>query len=91
MTVGFQGLTRFDDGCRPDLTFAAAVGCGMGIELEMVTFGAAVREARHLAPGSWLSLNVSPALLAHNGTLRRVLAGSPGPGGLPGRKSLWPG
>ena len=26
--VGFEALTRFDDGSPPDITFAAAVGCG---------------------------------------------------------------
>jgi hypothetical protein len=73
-TVGFEALTRFDDGCRPDLRFAAAVECGMGIELETVTLEAALREARHLASGLWLSLNVSPALLAQRGPLVRMLA-----------------
>ena len=73
-TVGFEALTRFDDGSRPDLMFAAALECGMGIELETVTLEAALREGRHLAPGAWLSLNVSPALLAQGGTLARMLA-----------------
>ena len=73
-TVGFEALTRFDDGSRPDLTFAAALECGMGIELETVTLEAALREGRHLAPGAWLSLNVSPALLAQGVALPRMLA-----------------
>jgi EAL domain-containing protein (putative c-di-GMP-specific phosphodiesterase class I)/CHASE3 domain sensor protein len=73
-TVGFEALTRFDDGSRPDLTFAAAVECGMGMELETMTMEAALREARHLTPGAWLSLNISPALLAESSALGRVLA-----------------
>lgn len=74
ITVGFEALTRFDDGSRPDLMFAAAVECGMGIELETVTLEAALCEARHLVRGAWLSLNVSPALLVQSGTLGRLLA-----------------
>lgn len=73
-TVGFEALTRFDDWSRPDLTFVAALECGMGIELETVTLEAALREARHLASGAWLSLNVSPALLAQGVALPRMLA-----------------
>jgi EAL domain-containing protein (putative c-di-GMP-specific phosphodiesterase class I)/CHASE3 domain sensor protein len=77
-TVGFEALTRFDDGCRPDLMFAAALECGMGIELEIATLAAAVRESRHLAAGSWLSLNVSPALLALRRGLQELLTQSVG-------------
>jgi EAL domain-containing protein (putative c-di-GMP-specific phosphodiesterase class I) len=74
--VGFEALTRFDDGCRPDVTFAAALACGMGFELESVTLEAALREARSLAPTAWLSLNVSPPLLAHTESVARLLAGT---------------
>ena len=74
-TVGFEALTRFDDGSRPDLTFAAALECGMGIELETVTLEAALRDEGDLwPPGAWLSLNVSPALLGQEGTLAQMLA-----------------
>jgi EAL domain-containing protein (putative c-di-GMP-specific phosphodiesterase class I)/CHASE3 domain sensor protein len=72
--VGFEALTRFDDGARPDHVFAAALECGLGIALETVTLSAAIREAHLLPPGAWLSLNVSPALLAEEGTLATLLA-----------------
>jgi EAL domain-containing protein (putative c-di-GMP-specific phosphodiesterase class I) len=74
-TVGFEALTRFENWSPPDLMFAAARACGMGIELQTVTLEAALRDARHLAPGGWLSLNVSPALLAQRGILVPMLAG----------------
>jgi EAL domain-containing protein (putative c-di-GMP-specific phosphodiesterase class I) len=77
-TIGFEALTRFDDGCRPDVMFAAALDCGMGIELEIATLEAAIRASRDLAPGTWLSLNVSPALLAARSGLERLLAGRAG-------------
>ena len=73
-TVGFEALTRFDDGSRPDETFAAALDCGLGIELETVTLQAALRIGRLLPAGAWLSLNVSPPLAADAATLGRVLA-----------------
>jgi PAS domain S-box-containing protein len=73
-TVGFEALTRFDDGSRPDETFAAALDCGLGIELETVTLEAALRSGRLLPAGAWLSLNVSPSLVADGTMLGRVLA-----------------
>jgi EAL domain-containing protein (putative c-di-GMP-specific phosphodiesterase class I) len=72
--VGFEALTRFDDGQRPDVTFATALECGMGLELEAVTLDLALREARLLPRAPWLSVNVSPAFLAQGGTITRVLA-----------------
>ncbi|MBF6606110.1 MAG: EAL domain-containing protein [Chloroflexi bacterium] len=71
--VGFEALTRFDDGCRPDVVFARALECGLGIELERVTLEAAVREARLLPRNAWLSLNVSPTLLSDVEALRPLL------------------
>jgi PAS domain S-box-containing protein len=73
-TVGFEALTRFDDGSRPDETFAAALDCGLGIELETVTLEAALEGARRLPAGAWLSLNVSPPLAADAAVLATVLA-----------------
>lgn len=72
-TVGFEALTRFDDGSRPDIMFATALECGLGIELERVTLEAALREARQLPGDAWLSLNVSPALLCDSATVGPVL------------------
>jgi EAL domain-containing protein (putative c-di-GMP-specific phosphodiesterase class I) len=74
--VGFEALTRFDDGSRPDHNFAAASGCGMGLELESVTIAAAIRKSHDLPPAAWLSLNISPALLAHARRLADALAGT---------------
>jgi PAS domain S-box-containing protein len=73
--VGFEALTRFDDGCRPDETFAAALDCGLGFELETVTLEAALDSGRLLPAGAWLSLNVSPPLASDAARLGRVLAG----------------
>ena len=72
-TVGFEALTRFTDGCRPDEMFATALECGLGIKLETVTLAAALDAARGLPPRTWLSLNVSPPLLADVATLGATL------------------
>ena len=60
--VGYEALTRFDDGMRPDLHFLAADKVDMMVQLEMACLRAQVEQARRLPEGTFLSLNVSPAL-----------------------------
>ncbi len=71
--VGYEALTRFDSGQRPDLCFADAWSVGLGPELELATLGAEVDAARGLRPGVFLDLNASPRLLAHATQLRDIL------------------
>ncbi len=61
-TVGYEALTRFDDGTRPDVRFAEAAAAGLSVDLEQAALSAAIAEARALPAGAWLSLNLSPAL-----------------------------
>lgn len=61
--IGYEALTRFDDGLRPDIRFADARNAGLGIELEKATLQAALSAARDLPGGCWLSVNVSPDLV----------------------------
>ena len=77
--VGYEALTRFDSGQRPDLCFADAWSVGLGAEMELATLEAAVEAGRRLPPGLWLDLNVSPRLLADPELLRPILwaAGRP--------------
>ena len=77
--VGYEALTRFDSGQRPDLCFADAWAVGLGAEMELATLAAAVEAGRRLAPGVWLDLNVSPRLLADPERLRPVLWGAERP------------
>jgi PAS domain S-box-containing protein len=58
---GYEALTRFDDGVRPDLRFIEAHTCGVGVQLEAACARAAIEAARDLPAGLWLSLNFSPA------------------------------
>lgn len=73
-TVGFEALTRFDSGEAPDRVFGDAERAGLGAELEIATLGAALGAATRLPAATWLSLNVSPALLAEGDALERLLA-----------------
>lgn len=72
-TIGFEALTRFTDGRRPDEMFALAVECGLGAALERVTLAAALRDARRLPRRTWLSVNISPTLLADVTSVQAVL------------------
>ena len=73
-TVGFEALTRFDNGRAPEVVFRDATRGGMGSELERRTLTTALRESRHLPAGAWLSLNVSPSFLLDIESLRSVLS-----------------
>jgi diguanylate cyclase (GGDEF)-like protein len=70
--LGFEALTRFGSGRRPDLCFADAWDVGLGVELEFATLRAALDEARRLPPHVWLDLNVTPRLMAHARELRAL-------------------
>lgn len=61
-TVGYEALTRFDSGQRPDTCFADAWSVSMGVELELATLESAIIAAGDLPAGRWLDLNVSPRL-----------------------------
>jgi EAL domain-containing protein (putative c-di-GMP-specific phosphodiesterase class I)/DNA-binding response OmpR family regulator len=61
--IGYEALTRFADGARPDRRFADAAAVGLGIELEAATITAALGAAEALPEDRWLSLNVSPEFL----------------------------
>ena len=77
--LGYEALTRFADGQRPDLAFAAAAEAGLGIELEVATITAAIEAATAaLPPVAYLSLNVSPELVL-SGHLGQLLAGQTRP------------
>ena len=74
--LGYEALTRFDSGQRPDLCFADAWSVGLGPDLELATLEVAVAAGQGLPAGRWLDLNVSPRLLADPGRLAGVLRGA---------------
>lgn len=66
--VGYEALTRFLDGSRPDVLFGEAARCGLGLELEAATLEAIFEALPDLPHRAWLNLNVSAEL---------ILAGEP--------------
>jgi EAL domain-containing protein (putative c-di-GMP-specific phosphodiesterase class I)/DNA-binding response OmpR family regulator len=70
--VGYEALTRFADGTRPDRRFADAAAVGLGHELEASTLSAALDAARGLPADAWLSLNISPGFLLDGSRLHRT-------------------
>lgn len=75
--VGYEALTRFVDGARPDLRFAEASALGMGLELEIACLDAALRASAALAPEAYLSLNVSPSAILENRALAAIRRATP--------------
>ena len=75
--VGYEALTRFDDGVAPDERFGEAAALELGLELELATLKVALAAAEDLPPQAWLNLNVSPALIMASDPLRALLRGSP--------------
>jgi PAS domain S-box-containing protein len=71
--IGYEALTRFSDGTRPDLVFAEAVAAGVGLELEVATLTRSLAASRDLPLGTWLSINVSAAMILDSVRLSPIL------------------
>ena len=50
--VGYEALTQFNDGVRPDVMFAEAAASALGAELEVATIEIALRSPRCSRPTS---------------------------------------
>ena len=74
--VGYEALTRFNDGTDPEVVFAQAAVVGLGIELEIVTLEASLSASRDLPESTWLNLNASPDLIMARQPLLRLIRGS---------------
>ncbi len=72
--VGYEALTRFDDGVAPNVRLAEAEALGAGLDLETACLQAAVAAAADLPAGAWLALNASGILL-RSGRLKAILRG----------------
>ncbi len=77
--VGYEALTRFEDGTAPDVQFHEAASFGLGVELECATLEAVLGAARALPATPWLNVNVSPEVILAREPLRPILARRPGP------------
>lgn len=72
--IGYEALTRFADGTPPDHRFAVADSVGVGRELESAAIVVALREARRLPRGRWVSVNLSPSRLTEPGIIELLRA-----------------
>jgi EAL domain-containing protein (putative c-di-GMP-specific phosphodiesterase class I) len=77
--VGFEALTRFADGRSPDVALADAEASGRGVELDAALVRSAVVAAAGLPDGTWVSINVSPALAGRPDLLSDLLDPAPCP------------
>jgi len=73
--VGYEALTRFDDGVAPDVRFGDAAALGLDRELELATLKASLVAAEGLPEDQWLNLNVSPVLILAGDALALLLTG----------------
>ena len=72
--VGYEALTRFHDGTRPDLRFIEAASMGLGHAYEFATIEAALAAASELPEEAFLTLNMSPGLVIESGPrLRKMM------------------
>jgi PAS domain S-box-containing protein len=71
--VGFEALTRFDDGAPPDEWFTLAAAVGLVDELEAACAAAAIQRAAALPADAWLGVNFSPGMIV-NGQSAHLLA-----------------
>ncbi len=72
--LGYEGLTRFDDGRPPTSLFAAARRVGLDRELESATLAAVLDEWARLGSGTLLNVNVSPDFVLDRHVLPELLA-----------------
>ena len=77
-TIGYEALTRFDDGTEPDAQFGAAAAVGLGVELEVAALRAALTAASALPTPPWLNVNASPSVVLAREPLRSLVAGYSG-------------
>lgn len=61
--IGYEALTRFDDGEPPNLRFSQAHEFGLGADLELEALRLALSHASSLPPDAMVSVNLSPSLI----------------------------
>ena len=79
IVVGYEALTRFADGTRPERGLAAAEARGVHIDLDAALIRAALASAGALPEDTWLALNISGDLLRRPRELEPLLAESSRP------------
>ena len=77
--LGYEALTRFSDGARPDVQFAEATAVGLGPAFEMAAVRAAVERFGDRRDG-FLTVNLSPSVIVEcRAELEAVVRGAGAP------------
>jgi PAS domain S-box-containing protein len=71
--LGYEALTRFDEGTAPDVVFEQATDAGLSIELQIATAELAMQAAGPLPANRFININVSPELIVAREPLRTML------------------
>lgn len=71
--VGYEALTRFADGRRPDRVFAEARSVSFHRDLELAAIDRALDASEQLPDDCWLSVNISPDLIGDSDVTTRLL------------------
>ena len=61
--IGYEALTRFDDGANPEHAFDVARRSGHGPDLELAVMEDALHAAADLPDDTWVSINASPSTI----------------------------
>jgi PAS domain S-box-containing protein len=77
--VGYEALTRFNDGSDPEAVFAEAAAVHKGIALESAVLGAALLASKALPSAAWLNVNASPEFILSGGLVRHFTSGGTRP------------
>ncbi len=73
--VGYEALTRFDDGTPPEVRFAEATRAELAPAFELAAITMAVEQADELPQGAFLSVNISPgSVIERSAELRGIFA-----------------
>lgn len=75
--VGYEALSRFENGTAPDRWFAEAARIGLGVELELAAVNRAL-DGLVLPDGAYVSVNAGPDVLADPRMLEMVSRVPPG-------------
>jgi EAL domain-containing protein (putative c-di-GMP-specific phosphodiesterase class I)/CheY-like chemotaxis protein len=62
--VGYEAFTRFSDATPPGRRLAESAEVGLALELEMAMLASNCADTASLPPDVWVSVNLSPSLLA---------------------------
>jgi PAS domain S-box-containing protein len=75
--LGVEALSRFPSrqgGATPDVIFAEAANAGLGLQLELLAVRRALSESRLLDASLYVSINVSPLVLANPSLIDALVA-----------------